>query len=467
MTSFTDLKSIVRVLKRRLWLLILIPVLCSSSVFMVSKFVLPKQYEASSTIYVIGNEAQAGKALAYDDILLGQVLVKDYRELINQRTIMKQVIDDLGLDKSLTTAELSKMISVDLKIDTRIIEIKVTNKNPVFASKVANKVAEVFAQKAVQIMKVRSVEIVDTAEVPTVPVKPTPSTNTSIAFLGALIFAVGLVFLIEIFDDSIKSSDVVEKVLKLSVVGNIPDYKYLPQNEKKDTLKYEAYNFLQANVQHIINSGNIRTIMVTSSLTEEGKSNTAANLAIIFAKHGKKTLLVDCDMRKPKIRGLFMKDDILGLKNNNGFSELLKRGGDFKDYIIKCDIDGLAIIPTGSVIQNPDELIGLNTMKEFIESAKKEYDIIIFDSSSVGLVADSVTLSSFCDGVLFVIRAGKTQLNIIKPAIEVLNRVNANIIGVVLNKVEKSEGKRYLKNITDYCPGVDNKPEYEGIKDLV
>jgi capsular polysaccharide biosynthesis protein len=178
-------------------------------------------YESSTTLYIINKRADAQLPLAYNDLIVGEYLVKDYRELIKSRTITGTVIDELKL-KGFTPGNLAAMVTVNSKNDTRIIEIKVQDTDPERARDIANKLGEVFIAKVVDLMKAENVNIVDPAEIPVNPVSPRPMVNIAVAVFTGLMAAVGLAFFLEYMDDSIKTSEDVEKYLKLNVLGTIP-----------------------------------------------------------------------------------------------------------------------------------------------------------------------------------------------------------------------------------------------------
>ena len=217
-----ELKQYFNILYKKLWIVLTMPILAAFASAYASFCLLVPVYESNTTLYVINRKADTDQiAIAYNDVMVGQLLVKDYRELVRSRTVTSSVIEQLGL-KGFTPERLANMISVNSKNDTRIIEIKVQDTNPVRARDIADKVGEVFIAKVVELMKVENVSIVDKAQIPKMPVKPQPSLNIAAAFLGGLMAAVGLIFLLDYLDDTIKTSADVEKYLGLPVLGTIP-----------------------------------------------------------------------------------------------------------------------------------------------------------------------------------------------------------------------------------------------------
>jgi len=217
-----ELKEYLKLLLKWMWLIIAVPLLASILSAYISIFILEPVYEANTTLYVIHKSNGSELSIAYNDLLIGQQLVKDYKEIVKSRRITTKVIEELELGY-LSPSQLAEKISVDSKNETRLIEIRVQDKDPRTAANIANKVAEVFKEEVVEIMKVENINIVDTAQVPVNPIKPRLLMNVAVAFVLGLLVAVGLAFVIEYFDDTIKSTEDVEQYLELTVLGTIPE----------------------------------------------------------------------------------------------------------------------------------------------------------------------------------------------------------------------------------------------------
>lgn len=218
-----ELKQYFYIIYKRLWIIVLLPFLATLASAYVSFYVLDPVYEANTSLYVINKQTDSQLSVAYSDLMAGQYLVKDYRELVKSRTVTGAVIEELKLT-GITHAMLAEKISVNSKNDTRIIEIRVQDGDPERARQIADKVGEVFVNKVIDLMKVENVSVVDKAQVPTKPVNPKPVMNIAIAFFTGLMASIGIVFLIEYLDDSIKTSEDVEKYLGLTVLGTIPEF---------------------------------------------------------------------------------------------------------------------------------------------------------------------------------------------------------------------------------------------------
>jgi len=198
----------------------------------------------------------------------------------------------------------------------------------------------------------------------------------------------------------------------------------------------EAYRTLRTNIQFSSIDKTIQTLVVTSSGATEGKSTTAVNIAASFTQMGKKVVLVDADMRRPRLAKIF------DLNNRDGLSNVLFEKSDVHKRI--RTVDGANVLPAGPIPPNPAEILSSDRMKKVIEQLKEEYDYVIVDSPPISYVTDGAILSSICDGTLLVVAAGQTDQRMAVAAKEQLDKVSANIIGVVLTKIPM-KGKGYYK----------------------
>ena len=193
----------------------------------------------------------------------------------------------------------------------------------------------------------------------------------------------------------------------------------------------EAYRTLRTNIQYSNIDDDIKTIVVTSALPEEGKTTVIANLAISIAYTGKKVLVVDCDLRKPRLHKKF------GLSNMKGFTNVLIGDSQFKSTLHFIEnMENLHVLTSGPIPPNPSELLGTKRMETLLESFRDQYDTVIIDAPPVGVVTDAAILATKVDGLIFVTAAGQTDVDTIKRSKELLENVKANILGVVLNKVD-------------------------------
>ncbi len=213
----------------------------------------------------------------------------------------------------------------------------------------------------------------------------------------------------------------------------------------------EAFRVLRTNIQFSSIDNPIKSIVFTSSLPSEGKTTIVTNLAITFALQEKRVLLIDGDLRKPKIHRIFK------IENDKGLTSFLSNKDDYKLYLKQTSLKNLDIMPCGIIPPNPSELLSSNFMREFIKQMSLQYDAILIDTPPIGTVTDAALLSTIVDGTVLIASSGTVEIDAIVRAKELLEQVNANIIGVVMNKIDKSNaGKYYYYYYSRYYDDMDN-----------
>lgn len=198
----------------------------------------------------------------------------------------------------------------------------------------------------------------------------------------------------------------------------------------------EAYRTLRTNIQFSSFDKEIKCIVITSSGPGEGKTTTITNLAITMAQSNKKVLLIDADLRKPQVHKRFE------INNQRGLTNVLAQHIPLEDAVQRTSLEGLDILTSGPKPPNPSEILGSNSMKEFIKEAVEKYDRVMIDAPPVGVVTDPAILSTIADGTILVVSSGKTYIEEAQRAKQLLQNVNANILGVVMNKIPVN-GKGY------------------------
>jgi|LSQX01.1.fsa_nt_gb capsular exopolysaccharide synthesis family protein len=199
----------------------------------------------------------------------------------------------------------------------------------------------------------------------------------------------------------------------------------------------EAYRMLRTNIQFLAVDKPLQVILVTSSGMQEGKTTTVANLSITFAQMGIKVLAIDCDLRRPKLHKMF------NLDNKKGLSNFLLEQGNLNDYIIKTSVDKLDIITSGYTPPNPSELFSSNAMKNIMLTLRENYQTILIDSPPISYVTDATILSKIVDATILVVHKGKEDIDILQRSVITLKNVDANIVGIILNKSSKESKSGY------------------------
>jgi protein-tyrosine kinase len=199
----------------------------------------------------------------------------------------------------------------------------------------------------------------------------------------------------------------------------------------------EQYRTIRTNIQFSSVDESIRTILVTSSGPEEGKSTTVANLAVVFAQQGKKVLLIDADLRKPTVHYTFQLDNTIGLTN------VLTKQTQLDKAAITTLVENLSVLSSGPIPPNPAELLGSKAMEDMLVAALGQFDIVIFDTPPVLAVTDAQILANRCDGTILVVGSGKTQIEPAMKSKELLLSSKGKLLGVVLNRKNAKDSQYY------------------------
>lgn len=204
--------------------------------------------------------------------------------------------------------------------------------------------------------------------------------------------------------------------------------------ENPRSIVTEAYRKIAINIEAANADGNIKTIMITSSVSGEGKTTSICNIAEVMIDLNKRVLLLDMDFRKPSLHEYFK------LSNKTGITDILINKDDFRGYINNV-YENLDVVTIGKIPSNPSEMLNSEFIRELISEMSESYDYIFIDTSPVALVSDPITIATFADGVLFVVAHSETDSYIARKSVESLKRVNANIIGTIFNKIPATKTK--------------------------
>jgi capsular exopolysaccharide synthesis family protein len=199
----------------------------------------------------------------------------------------------------------------------------------------------------------------------------------------------------------------------------------------------EQYRTIRTNIQYSSVDEELKAIMVTSTGPAEGKSTTVANLAVVFANQGKRVLVVDADLRRPTVHYTFNRNNL------HGFTSVLTKQTSLKKAVEETDVENLFILTSGPIPPNPAELLSSKSMEQFIEEAKQEFDLVIFDTPPLLAVADPQIVANQCDGSILTVFSGKTEIEKAKKAKELLENAQSKLLGVVLNHKEVAKDNYY------------------------
>jgi capsular exopolysaccharide synthesis family protein len=293
-------------------------------------------------------------------------------------------------------------------------------------------------------LKTSNIRIIDPAERPRAPISPQRRWNLTIALLGGTLLALGLVFFFDYMDSRLKTPDEFASHLGLPYLGLLPAIATKEMNGRYPLLSTgvpsnfaEAFKAIRTNVLFSSTEEGARSVLVTSTGPGEGKSMVAANLAVSLAQTGQRVLLVDADMRKPKVHEIFQ------LKPEPGLSNLLVGNAKASEAVRKTGVPRLWAAPSGRIPPNPSELVSSQRFKEFVFSLHDHFEWIVIDSPPVMAVTDAALIAHSVTGVLFVVGAEMTSRHAAKRALDQLEQAQAKFVGGVLNRVDLRHNAYY------------------------
>ena len=323
------------------------------------------------------------------------------------------------------------------------INLTVSGPDPVAISKIANAYARVLPEVQMSLRQADAGTVVTLiadlpAPVNTVPVSPRPRRNLTIGFALGLVLGMAAAFTRETLDRRVLDSADLEQATGLTRLGSIPKEltdELLPARSHPRSLRAEAYRMVRANVQFTDVPGTTPLLLVTSSNPGDGKTSLATNLAVSCALAGERVIVIDGDLRQPRVGAHF------GIDRGPGLSDVL-RGRQSFDLALTV-MEGLDVLPAGPVPPNPSELLGSSRMVELLEHLAERYDRVILDGPPVLAVVDAVKLASFVTGVVMVLRIGATTVDELARAKQSLDQSGARVVGIVANRVRPGQDGAY------------------------
>jgi len=295
-----------------------------------------------------------------------------------------------------------------------------------------------------RMFKTNNIRVVDAAIVPLASVKPKVKLNVLASILIGLLGGLGLAFLMEMLDTSIKSEEDVENIVGVPLLGVIPQVKPgLSEESNRDVVLYsytnpksslaESVRSLRTNIHFLSPDNPVTKMLVTSAGPREGKTTVASSLAISLAQTGKRTLIIDTDLRKPRVHKVF------GLSNKVGITNVVVGDTPVEEAIIPTGIPGLDMLPSGPGTPTPAELIGSESFAQMVDKLEGMYTYLLFDSPPVGAVADALIISNLVHAVVLVAKFGETSKERLIFARRSLADVKANLAGAVINDLDVSQ----------------------------
>ena len=432
-----DFRDYARTLRKR-WLLIVSMTILGIGAATAFSLLSTPVYRAETQLFVSAAGGGTGITDAYQSGLFSQQRVKSYAQIIDSPQVLDPVIERLGL--KITAEKLGESVSATAPLDTVLIDVRVDNTSPTRARDLANAIGEEFSSRVKALetpttgVAPVAVTVVREASLPTSPVSPRTTINIALGALIGLALGIGIAVLREALDTTVKKVDDLQRITQVATLGMVAydsdaGKKPLVAHLDPHSIRAESFRTLRTNLQFVDIDRPPRTVVVSSAVAGEGKSTTACNLAITLAQAGIRAVLVEADLRRPKI------SDYLGIESAVGLTSVLIGRVTVDEALQTWGRSGLAVLASGPIPPNPSELLGSGHMVALLRDLQARFDVVIIDAPPLLPVTDAAVLSRICDGAVLVVRYGKTRRDQLEHTVEALRAVDARILGTVLNMV--------------------------------
>lgn len=442
-----DFLGIFHAIAKKWYIVLFVAVAFGFALGAYGRFVVKDAYEAEASMCII----DSNKEVSMSDLQVGSALTNDYEGIIKSRVVLTKVIANLKLD--IEYKELYNAVSIENPDGTRIIKINVVSQDQKEAVDIANEILQISIEEIPNVLGSSVPTVLDKADI-----LFTENTRHSILFYSAIgvaigmFFACGIIALTVITNVSVKTDEDVQKCTGLSVLGAIPDYKGKKQKKIMwpEDLPFNASEAIyQLRTGILYSSKDVKTIVVTSAFENQGKSFISFHLAYSLSQVGKRVLLVDTDMRKSVLQ---RRMGLEGIKL--GLSEYLSGNAELGQVIYDVGLPNMHVLFSGKLVPNASALLSAKWLENLCAEVRDSYDYVIFDTPPICVVGDAAIVASFCDGALLVIENGVTKKKTLAQMKSEMDKVGANVIGVVQNMVgSKKDSSYYGKGNYGYYYG--------------
>ena len=431
------LRAYLRVLRER-WRLLVVFILVATGIALLITDLTPKSYQATAQVLVstssVGDASVLNQANAFVT-----VQVPTFATTIDNPDVLKYVQSDLHL--GLSNSTLKGKISANAVTGEAIIEVTATDGSASRAANLANSAARGFIQAVQGFNKSVKLFLTGPADQPSSPASPKPVLNVALGILLGLLVGAALAVARDILDNRIKDAETLAKIADAPVMGVIvedPKTDRHPVATRAGNRNIRAENFrqLRANLQFANVDEHPRVIAVTSSIPEEGKTTVAINLASTLAEAGFSVCLVDADLRRPTVA------KVLGLVSPVGLTSVLIQQISLQDVLQHAG-SSLYVLASGPTPPNPSEVLASSYVRDVIRSLLDSVDYVVIDTAPLLPVADGSEVAALADGTLLVARHGLTTDSNVQRAAQTLRRVDATLLGVVLNRTPIRRNNEY------------------------
>jgi capsular exopolysaccharide synthesis family protein len=430
-----DLRDYLRILRKR-WLVMVVCTLLAVGAAAALVYETTPKFEASTQLFVAAKDTGGIASGLQSGDQFSQDRVKSYANIISSTQVTGPIAQQFG--QGLTAQQIADETTADAPANTVLVNVHVTDTSAQRAQSLANAISGQFATYVAQLETTPGaatspvkVTVVKQATLPKNPISPKSTVDLVLGLLIGLAIGVSCAVLRETLDRTVKDPTTAQKILELPLLGAISfdsDARKRPLivHVHPRSSRAEAFRQLRTNLQFVDIDNAPRSIVVTSSVPEEGKTTTTTNLAITLAQSGLRVLLVEGDLRRPRMA------DYLGIEGAVGLTSVLVGRADLAHAIQKWGPDGaLGVLPSGPVPPNPSELLGSQGMLDLLREIEAAYDLVLIDAPPLLPVTDAAVLSTIASGALVIVRHGTTKIDQVLRAVESLRTGDAHIYGLV------------------------------------
>lgn len=453
-----ELKDVVQALRSGWWFLA-IGLLVGLTASAVVTWQSTPLYSSSTQMFV-STTGTEDTSTAYQGNLFSQQRVTSYVQLLTGEQLAGRVVDQLSLEE--TPAELASTVSASVVPDTVLLNVTVTRESATEARDIAAVLGQQFTERVLELetpdgasSATVKVEVTGEPEAAAAPTTPQPIRNLAFGGLAGLLVGAGAAVARERLDNTVKTADDVSRDAGVGVVGALIEDPTLSERHVADdedgySETGEAYRQIRTNLQFLDVDNHARTIVITSSLPGEGKTTVAVNLAVVLAQSGARVALVEADLRRPRVTRY------LGMISGAGLSNVLAGTAEYHELTQPYRDGNLSVLAAGPMPPNPSEMLGSKQMRALLAQARQENDYVLIDAPPLLPVTDAAVLSVIADGAIIIARHGVTTRSQLAQAAENLHRIDAKLLGVVLNRIppKAAEGYGY-----GYSYAYDAQPE--------
>lgn len=436
------LPEYVRLLRER-WILLVVAVALGLAGAGAFTAMSPQLYSASATVYILAESNVPGDdSSAYEASQLAEERMDTYTALLTSERVARDVVTALGLDTS--PDELAERLSASAPAGTVLATVEALDESPDRAAAIADaavaSLVRIVAETEQPADPARppalQARVVEPAAAPTSPVSPQPWINFAVGALVGLLVGVGAVVVRRLTDTSFRSPGALGRAVGAPNLGPLAREKWahrgrLVMKEAPQSQEAEAYRMLRESLRSAAHHG--KAVVFTSALRGEGTSTVVSNLAVALGKAGCRVVVVDANLREPRIA------QYLGISSSYGLTEVLTGTADIGNAIQAWSTDrsGFYVLDSGLLRLNPSELLGSHRMARVIDELRERNDYVLVDAPAVLVASDTAAFARFTDGVVLVCRHGATRARDVRAATEILRVTGATVIGTVMTMMSR------------------------------